>query len=78
MASRGNHRVGVNADKNFFAAQVFQSEIESVRLAGVGLGQDEDPAAGLFEGKCSPRDFERLVAGAVVNHDDAQVGIVRG
>ena len=32
----------------------------------------------VFEGKGCSRDFERRVARAVINHDDLQIGIVRG
>ncbi len=78
MASRRNNRVGVDADENFLAAKVLQSKIKRFGLAGVRLGQDEDPAAGRFERQKRARDFQRPVAGAVINHDDMQIGIVGG
>ncbi len=74
----GSHnRVGVDADENFLAAQMLQTEVKRIRLARVGFGQDKDPAAGLFEGKGLARNLQCLVTGTVVNHDDLQVGIGR-
>ena len=56
---------------------MLDSVVERVRLAGVRLGKNQHLPGGCFAGERRSRDFERTVAGAIVNHNHAQVRIVR-
>ena len=72
-----DHRVGINADVNLFI-HMLQPEIERFRLSGVGFRQDHQagptPAP---RGTCGPRSRKRFVARAVVDHDHAQIRVIR-
>src|SRR6185295_6708001 len=56
---------------------MLQAEVESVGLSRVYLGQDKNFSGSLLPGKRSARDFQRLVAGAIINHDHTHVWISR-
>ena len=73
----GAMMVSASMPTNSSSVHVLQRVVERVGLAGVGLGQHRHPAIGdfLLEGRA--RDLERLIDGAVVDDDRAQVGIVR-
>src|ERR1700691_840502 len=73
----GNDGVGINADEKFGILNMLDSIVESIRLAGVRLGENDDSSGSFFAGEGNARDFEGAVARAVVDHNHAQVGIIR-
>ncbi len=71
----GDDGVGVDADVDLFGEAV-EGEVERGGLAAVGLGEDLDAAGGDFGGVGLAGDLEGAVAGAVVDDDDVEVGVV--
>src|SRR5580704_16721385 len=71
-----NYGVGVDANKKFFVAQMFQPEVEGIRFAGVWLAQNAHAARGFFTRKSPARDFESVISRAVIDHDHMQARIV--
>jgi hypothetical protein len=55
---------------------VIESIVKGFGFAAVGLGEDDDLAGGFFAGEDAAHDFQRSILGAVVDDDDAQVGII--
>ena len=53
--------VRVNSNKDLLVRQVLQSVVESFRLAGIRLGQDEDPTLRFFLREGPARHFQRTV-----------------
>ena len=71
-----NDGIGIDADEEFSVSDVIETVVEGFGFAAVGLGEDDDFAGGFFAGKDSTDNFEGAIFGAVVDDDDAKIGIV--
>ena len=74
---RRDDRVGIDSNEKFGVANMLDAVVQCLGLAGILLAEDQHLARRLFRGESIARHFQRAVLGSVVNHDDAQVRIVR-